>query len=59
MIFEKKRLTAEDAWIQFLVVVLVKLYQIGLFLKLIKSILGGNPRDVGWNLGRLDVWVGR
>ena len=36
MIFEKERLTAEDAWIQFSVVVLVKLYQIGLFLKLIK-----------------------
>ena len=29
-------------------------------LKLIKkSILGGNPWDVGWNLGRLDMWVGR
>ena len=36
VIFEKERLNAEDAWIQFLVVVLVKLYQIGLFLKLIK-----------------------
>ena len=36
MIFEKERLNAEDAWIQFLVVVLVKLYQIGLFLKQIK-----------------------
>ena len=31
----------------------------GLFEADKKSILGGNPWDVGWNLGRLDMWVGR